>query len=196
MGLERISDAVLNAARTEAEHILVAARHAAGEKLSAARLSAEREAERGYLAAIRAIEENAARQLIQAHGAAGKILLSKKNECLDRIFDAAVRAIRELPANEYAAILRTLLERAAEGHAGLVRVHADDAPLFDGLLRDMNRQRSTEIRLALDDTHPLPERGGFIFAAQDFYVDQTLQSILSEVRRELAPAIAADLFGA
>ncbi len=195
MGLERISQSVLAAAKTEAEHLMKAAQHAAEERVTAAREAAEREGERQYQAAVRALEEEFARKLIQCRGAAGKDLLFRKNACLREVFDRAKAALLALPEPAYMEVMGRLLERAAGADGGTVRVHEEDCAWFQRLLMEFNRNRAVEAQVRLDDTAPLPERGGFWFSSGRYEVDQTLDTLLKDMERELAPQLAAELFG-
>ncbi|HOZ49943.1 MAG TPA: V-type ATP synthase subunit E family protein [Candidatus Hydrogenedentes bacterium] len=195
MALENISNAVLGSARTEAEHILKAAEKAAEAKVAAARAAAEQDGERRFQSAVRAIEEEFGRKLIQAKGTANKELLARKNACLQRIFEEARARIVRLPADQYANTMGKLLRRAASEGGGRLRVHAEDRRVFVSLLADINKGRSPEARIELDDTHPLAQRGGFIFVGDGFQVDQTLATLLADAERELAPAIASDVLG-
>jgi len=194
MALENINEAVLSQARTEAEHILKVARKTAEEKVQAARESIEREGERRYQAAVRAIEEEFARSLIQAKGAANKELLNKKNQCLQTVFDAAKQQILGFSSLEYTNAMRKLLENAAGTGGGMLRIHPDDKPCFDMVLADFNIGRAPGTEVRIDTAQPLPTRDGFVFVGEGFEVDQTLSTLLEDIQRELAPHIAADLF--
>lgn len=196
MALEQISQAVLDTARTEADHVIRAAQKTAETKVDEARRAAEQEGERRYQTAVRAMEEDFARQLIQAKGAAGKELLAKKNARIRQVFDEARQAILNMPPAEYAQILRGLLERSAGQRAGRVRVHAQDRGVFVEILAAFNQGRNADARVELDEANPLAERGGFIFVGGSFQVDQTIGTLLVDLERDMAPEIAADLFGA
>jgi vacuolar-type H+-ATPase subunit E/Vma4 len=196
MALEQISQAVLDTARTEADHIIRAAEKAAAAKVDEARRAAEQEGERRYQAAVRAIEEDFARKLIQAKGAAGKELLAKKNGCVRRVFDEACEAILSLPRAEYAQVARGLLERSAGSCGGRLRFHPQDRDLFAEILAAFNKTRTADTRVEPDDSNPLAERGGFIFVGGSFQVDQTIGTLLADLERDMAPEIASELFGA
>ncbi len=195
MALEQISQAVLDTARTEADHLIRAAQKTAEAKVDEARRVAEQDGERRYQAAVRAIEEDFARQLIQAKGAAGKELLAKKNARVRQVFDEARQAILSMPQAEYAQILRGLLERSVGARGGRVRVHPQDRSAFAEILAAFNKGRDTDARVELDEANPLAERGGFIFEGGSFQVDQTIGTLLIDLERDMAPEIAADLFG-
>jgi len=194
MALENISEAVLGQARTDAGHILTAARNAAEEKVRAAREAIEQEGERRYQGASRAVEEEFARKLIQAKGVANKELLAKKNQCLQTIFDAAKKQILGFSSQEYANVMRQLLDNAAGARGGSLRIHPEDQSCFDMVLSDFNKGRAPDAQVGLDAGHPLAERGGFVFVSEGFEVDQTLGTLLEDIQRELAPHIAAEMF--
>ncbi len=195
MTLEHISQAVLDTARTEADHILKAAQKAADEKSKTGRQAAEADAERRYQAATRGIEEEFARKLIQVAGAHNKELLLRKNALLRTIFAAARKRILALPTSEYAGIMAKLLAAAAEKHGGRLRVHPDEKALFSDLLVKFNAGRPENQRVILDGAASLPERGGFFFVSEAFEVDQTLDTLLADIEHEMAPGIAAEVFG-
>jgi len=194
MGLDNISRSVLEAANKEAEHILKAAKLAADETIASAKAAAEQDGERKYQAAVRAIEEELGRQLIQVRGAANKELLAKKNQRLREVFDTAHEQILAFPENEYAGIMQGLLEKSAAEGGGAVRVHPDDEAVFSRLIEEINKGRSGDEQVKLDKDKPLEQRGGFVFVGESYEVDQTLGTLLADIERELAPKIAAELF--
>ena len=196
MPLEQISQAVLDQARTEADHIVRAAQKAADEKTARARELAEQDAERRAQSAMRAIDEDFYRKLTQFTGAGNKELLARKSACVRQVFEASRGQMLALPQDEYLAIMRKLIARAAEGHGGKLRVHPDEKGKFTQLLAQFNADRAADLQVVLDDAQPLPEAGGFIFVTGKFQVDQTLRALLTDLEYELAPQIAAELFGA
>lgn len=194
MALEQISQAVLDTAQTEADHILKAADLAAEEKVRAGREAAEADGERRYQAAARAIEEDFARKLIQVKGAANKELLARKNAFISNIFDQARKRILTLSPEEYGAVMAKRLESAAESYGGNIRVHSEDQGLFEDILNRFNANRAAEMQVGIDPANPLADRGGFIFVSNEFEVDQTLNTMLGDLARELAPKIASEAF--
>lgn len=195
MPLEQISQAVLDQARTDADHIVRAAQKAASEKVARARELAEQDGERRVQAAMRAIDEDFYRKLTQVTGAGNKEVLARKSACVRGVFDKARQEILALPQEEYLGIMGKLLDRAAEGHGGKLRVHPEEKAKFSQVLAQFNAGRATDLQVTLDEARPLPEAGGFIFVSDTFQVDQTLRTILSDLEYELAPQIAAEIFG-
>ncbi len=194
MALDQITQAVLEAARTEADLILKTAKKAADENLASTKKTAELEADRRYQAMTRAAEEELSRKLIQLQGAANKEVLKRKNAVLRQVFDEARKRILALPVEEYAAILRKLLKKTVTDRGGKLRVHPAERDLFERLIADFNQDRPEALRVSMDGEHALPERGGFIFVSDVFQVDQTLETLLENIEYELAPLVSAELF--
>lgn len=187
MPLDKINDAVVSAARKEADRLVKAAERAAAEHVEEARRKAAQDAENRYQAELRRIEEEYQRKLTQVTGAGSKELLAAKNERVRQVFDDARRQILAMPEEEYMAIMKRLLQQATQGHSGRVRVHAEEAGRFRKALEQFKD-------VSLDESTPLPERGGFIFMSEKFQVDQTLGTLLTDLEHELAPGVASTLF--
>jgi vacuolar-type H+-ATPase subunit E/Vma4 len=194
VALERIEEAVKTSAQKEADLVVRAAQRSADERVEAEREAAKRDAERQYQSASRMIEEEFARKLLQIKGANGKDLLEKRNVLLLRVFDLAQKQILAMDTKEYVKIMAGLLERAAGDRGGKLRIHPKDKAAFETILNAFNGSRSGERKVAIDESQPLPEPGGFILVSDTFEVDQTAGTLLSDMEHELAPQIAADLF--
>lgn len=194
MALDAISQTVLESAKKEADRILEKARAAAEVRVKSAREAAELEGERRYQSAVRAVEDECARQVIRARGAHSKELLAARNARLAEVFAGAKAAVLALPTADYGKMMLGLL-RAAAGQGGKVRVHPADTAVFETLIAEINRTRAGAAPLALDRDKALAERGGFVLDAGDYQVDQTLATLLADIERDMAPEIAAALFG-
>ncbi len=89
--------------------------------------------------------------------------------------------------------MEKLLTRSIpKGSKGSIRVHKDDVELFKSLISKWNTTQGTA--LTLDEKNFLSSRGGFLFIADGFQIDQTLDTILSDLQREIVPVIAQKLF--
>ncbi len=192
MAMDAISRSVLESAQKEADRMLEKARKAAEARVNSAREAAEQDGERRFQAAARALDEEGARRVIRAKGGHSKELLAARNARLAEVFAEAKKAVLGLPAAEYGKMMGGLLGAAAGGGAGTVRFHPEDGAVFTPLLVELNKGRATDAQLSGDAS--LKVRGGFIFQAGAYSVDQTLDTLLADVERELAPQIAASLF--
>jgi vacuolar-type H+-ATPase subunit E/Vma4 len=195
MPLERITQTVLGQAQAEADKMVAVAKHAAEDRVSAAREAADREAEHHFQQAVRALEEEHARDLIQIKGAANKALLAQKNACLRVVFDKAKQRILALPKETYVAVMKQRLELAVGTQGGQLRAHSSEQAIFSSLLSALNAGRAPDAQVRLDKGTSLPEPGGFILISEQYQVDQTLATLLQELERDMAPEIAKALFG-
>ncbi|HOQ90015.1 MAG TPA: hypothetical protein PLX03_07740, partial [Candidatus Hydrogenedentes bacterium] len=68
-----------------------------------------------------------------------------------------------------------------------------DRALFKKLLDSLNAKRAASAKLTLAET-AIPARGGFIFRTEAYDVDRTLDSLLADRERAMAPELAKALF--
>ncbi len=192
MSLDKIKEAVLEASRTEAEHINAAAARQAKEKLDIQKENLRREFEYQYEGRSRLIEEEYARKLAHFQGTAGKEYLEARNASLRAIFDRARETVLAWPADEYGRVMEGFLEKIVRGGKGRIRVHPADREIFSRLLEGMASEGGERTAIEIDG-EPLPERGGFIFITDDFEVDATIGTIFQDIERSILPEIAEDL---
>ncbi len=193
MGLEKIRQSVLAEAKVEATRILDGARKNTANLLTAQKEAAEAEFDRLGKLRMQGIEEEYNRKLIQLKGAAGKQILDKRNVLLKSLFEKAKGEILAWPSEKYGEVMRRLVEKAAGDNEGKIRVHPEDNGVFQSVLSELNQGRD-RARITLDETAPLPQRGGFIFVSASFEVDQTLYAMLQDIEHEMLPAVASELF--
>jgi vacuolar-type H+-ATPase subunit E/Vma4 len=193
MGFEKISRTVLAEAEKEATTLIDGAKKSRGDFLKSKKESAEQEADRLCKLRMQAIGEEYNRKLIQIKGAAGKQILDKRNALLRSLFEKAKKEILNWPSEKYAGVMGRLMERAIGSQEGKIRVHPEDRDAFQKVLSELNEGRGNA-KISLDQSAPLPERGGFIFVGADFEVDQTLATMLKDIEHDMLPAIASELF--
>ena len=193
MGLEKIRQAVLSEAKAEATRIIDSARQTTASFLMLQKETAKQEHDRLCKLRMQAIEDEVNRKLIQFKGAAGKQVLDKRNDLLKSLFEKAKKEIQAWPQEKYAEVMGPLIENSAGRYRGKIRVSPEENAIFGKILSKLNEGRG-DARITLDESAPLPERGGFIFVGADFEVDQTVDTLFKEIEHDLLPVIAADLF--
>ena len=194
MGFDKIREVILAEAQAEADHILEGAKRAADELLAAASARIDEETERAFRARTQAIDDELNRDLIRFKGSAGKQVLARRGEILRSVFARARGEILGWPPAEYGRLMGRLLEKSCGGTGGRLRIHPDDAPVFEAALSGINRDRGSQELLEIDGGRPLPQRGGFVFVTPEYEVDQTLDTLLRDLEQELLPVIAGELF--
>jgi vacuolar-type H+-ATPase subunit E/Vma4 len=192
MGLEKIRQSVLEVARAEAARIIDGAKKKDAAFLKSQEEVSEQEFDRLCRLRMQAIEEEYNRKLIQFKGVASKQILDKRNILLKTLFERAKHEILAWPPEQYAKVMGRLIENAAGKLEGKIRVHPDEKDLFEKVLSELNGGRG-DAKITLDQTGPLPERGGFIFVSASFEVDQTLDTMLKDIEHDMLPDIASQL---
>ena len=194
MGFNKIREVILAEAQAEAAHILEGARRAADEHLGAARARIDDETERTFRARVQAIDDELNRALIQFKGNAGKQVLARRGEILQSVFTRARNEILGWPSEDYGRLMGRLLEKASGGAGGRIRIHPEDASVFETVLPGINKDRDRQGLVEIDRERPLPERGGFVFITSEYEVDQTLATLLRDLEQDMLPVIAGELF--
>lgn len=194
MALEEISSAVLESVKHEVELIVKSAQKEAEERLKKVQEETQRECELWYQNAIRNIDEEVSRRLVQVQGQINKEILKEKNEIINKVFEKAKEKILSLPHSEYESLMKNLLLKSVtEGMKAKVRVSKEDVDLFKRITSELITIKKCS--LIVDDVEFLRERGGFILIGEGYIVDHTLATILSDLQRDLVPEIAKKLFG-
>jgi vacuolar-type H+-ATPase subunit E/Vma4 len=193
MGVEKIRQSVLAEARAEAARIIDGAKGNNATVLKSQKEVTEQEFDRLCRLRMQAIEEEYNRKLIQLKGTASKQILDKRNILLKSLFERAKHEILAWLPEQYAKVMGRLIENAAGKLEGEIRVHPDEKDLFEKILSELNEGRGGA-KVTLDQTGPLPERGGFIFVSASFEVDQTLDTMLKDIEHDMLPDIASELF--
>jgi vacuolar-type H+-ATPase subunit E/Vma4 len=193
MGLEKIRQTVLAEAKAEATRILEVAQKNKASLLKIQKEEADQEFDRIRRFRMQAIEEEFNRKLIQLKGVANKQILDKRNVLLRTLFERAKGEILSWPEEKYRKVMRRFLEKTAGSQEGRVRVSPEDTDVFQRILYELNAS-GVNTGISLDQTAPLPGRGGFVFVSANFEVDQALDTMLKEIEHDLLPAIAQNLF--
>lgn len=127
-----------------------------------------------------------------------KQTLAARQQLVEDAFQKAAEAIVGLPDADYAALLSSMLLKAAwRGDAEIVVSARDRARLGDAWLADMTAKRSAKgltgtIRYAAD---VLPSDGGFVVRSGEMEINGTLAVLLAGIRPRLEAQVARTLFG-
>lgn len=187
--MKTLEQAVEDKARAEAEAVLAEARKAAEAHWAreSARLRHEHErrceATRAQLQAALDHEMNA----VEVRNRLA--VLTRKNELLERVFQAAALGIVNLPDDGYREWLREQMARLPSGESLELMVNPRDRAVVSELLREFRRP---ELRLS---NRSCFIKGGFIAVGKSSDRDCSLEATLDTLREALAEAVAEALFG-
>lgn len=194
MSLEKIRQAVLAEARTEANNITEGAAKKVSAALHVQKEHIKRDSERHYNLNVQAIEDEYRRKLVQHKGIFGKQILERRNLLLGAIFEKARARMLNFSDEEYGRLMTRLIDKVTDSIGGKLYVHHDERDIFLKILTDINERRSPEVNIVLDESHLLSESGGFVFIGAEYEVDQTLSAMLKDIEKEMLPVIAKELF--
>ena len=197
VNVENIRNAIEADAHKEAERIEEVARKRADDKVQAAEQRLQQAFERRVKEAQQHHENLKNRAIIALRSMLSMELLAAKNAAIAEAFTHAVQQVVSLPDNGYTKLLLKWLKDAAPDEpARLVLAERDRKSLGKKLVDEINKNRAAEAITLDDNPGELGEiEGGFILRTAKFEVDRSLDSIVGKLKEEMAPQIAAELFG-
>lgn len=194
MSLEHIKVHILEQAKGEAERILKTAREGLELRLSSTRTSLREEMDKRLATLDQELREENARILTALRAQKQLRLLGLKNQIIEELFQQVLEHLLGLPTEEYLALLEGWLSRLELRERAYLRLSPQDTQrIGEELVRRINSSRKVEM-LFLDST-PAPIKGGFILRTRKFEIDHSLETFLRQLREELTPELAREIFG-
>ena len=121
-----------------------------------------------------------------------KALLAAKQECIDEAFDLAAKKLRQLPREDYIAVLAALAAAAGVGDEELILSAADAAAIGKQVVEKANAAKSGAAFTLSPETREL--EGGLILKRGDVEVNCAFATQLRLLRQTMAADVAAILF--
>ncbi len=194
MSLEKIREAVIGKSQKEKEEIIARAKEGCEQKVRTAREVIKEGVERRLKGIEAEFREEIKRQIASLNREHRLRLLEMKNRIIDDIFIRAVDKVINLPDDKYLAMMERRLLKVDSSLPGNLFVNARDLKRIDPLFMDrINGRHQGGSRIDLNQD-PIDIKGGFVFKTNKFEIDQTLDTIMVDLERELAPMIAKELF--
>ena len=194
---ERITARILKDAEQEAQELISAAQKEAQEMLDSASKNAEKLQRDAETEARSALAETERRYVVVAELDAKKDRLAAKVQVLEEAYEAAQRALMELPSNRYREIYRTLVLQAIESGDEGIAPALDETRIDQSFVDDLNevmRERQKNASL-----HLLPARadisGGLLVCRGKMEINLESAAVLRNVREQTQAEIAEILFG-
>lgn len=194
MSLDRIKNSIIGKARKEAGAIIEEAEENLRRKVESARATLKNDFEQRLKIGEAALEEEKNREIVSLRAGYRMQLLTTKNQILDRIFDQAIHRIMTSPDETYLALLEKWIPKIDPNLPGQLLVNKSDLNrIGQEVMERINRLRKKEGQIILSPD-PVDIKGGFILKTEKFDVDYTLDTLIENLRGELAPIIAKELF--
>ncbi len=193
-GIEKITQRIDEDTQKEIRKVLDAAQEKSTEILTAYRKQAEEEAAAGQRRKEKLAAEREERLVSVAQMESRKVLLSAKQEMVDRAFELALDRLCSLPDEDYIRTVAGLLAEAAPDGRGSVLFSSKDRERIGQAAVDAaNRKLGEKGQLQLSDqTRNI--RGGFILSNGRIEVNGTFETLVRLQREEMAGEVAKLLF--
>ena len=121
-----------------------------------------------------------------------KAILAAKQECIDEAFALAAKKLRELPREEYIAVLAALATASGVGDEEIILSAADAAEVGAQVVETANAAKSGVAFTLSAETREL--EGGLILKRGDVEVNCAFATYLRLLRQTMAADVAAILF--
>jgi vacuolar-type H+-ATPase subunit E/Vma4 len=187
MSLKRIKESILADAKKEAERIIEDAKERFQEKARYEKSKIEEGFSGKYTRLGKKLEEDKKRELIEQRTNYRMELLRIKNNIIEEIFKKTEE--RFVSDEQYWRSMEKWLKDINE--TGQILVNTRDSKRFNsGFVNNISKKDNLVL-----DKKPIDIKGGFILKTGRFEIDHTLDTILGNLRIELEPLIAKELFG-
>ena len=191
-GLEKITQRIRSDAQAEIDAILAEGDARAAEITAnyreQARTMAQQEEQRSRQDAEALVERRISGNTMDK----GKALLGAKQECIDEAFARAAKKLRELPAEEYAALLARIAAAAGVGDEELIFSAADAEAVGEAVVQQANALKAGA-SFTLGSEHRELD-GGVVLKRGDVEVNCGFATQLRLLRQTMAADVAAILF--
>lgn len=189
-GLEKINDHIRRDGQAEVDAILAEA----GKRIEVAQAGYEAQVRQLTADAAAKRKQMVAERLERLAGSADmerrQMLLGAKQACIDEAFDRAAKALRELPRDEYVALLARTAVAAGTGCEEIVLSAADRENIGQAVVSAANAGGAA-FTLS-DETRELG--GGLVLKKGKVEVNCAFETQLRQLRQKMAADVARALF--
>lgn len=192
MSIEKITSAIIDEAQTECEQIMNAARTKGNGTINALKKRIVEETE----VAVRDAEEESKRIVSRRKSVADidskKIILAKKQELINRCFDKAVEYIVSIEEEKYIKFLAEAGKNSGLSQGALI-FNKNERDKIGAKVVDALNKAVPEGKFTLsEETRNL--RGGYMLQNGQVYINNSVEAMVDEKRRELTGDVASILF--
>ena len=192
MSIENITANILNDAKTTAENSLANANLTGQEIIDNAKREAEEIIKAEAEIAIKEAESLKGRKVSAAELQGRKMLLSTKQEAINKSFKAALEMLKSMEPEEYISFLSNQIAAIANCEGTIVLNELDREKIGEKLINSINEKLNGKKVTLSNETHKAS--GGFVLKRGNIEINSTFETILSSVKDELTGEIASALF--
>ena len=182
---QNLIDKILSDARAQADAVAAEAKKEAEGIISSAKAKAEKEKAKFNEAAAQEAQKAAAKEISAAEMRAKKLILARKQECLEEVLAEAENKLCSLTGQDYENVILGMIKRADTQSGSEIIFSKKDKEAFGNKVKDMGYKVSDETR---------DIEGGFIVKNGDIEYNYSFKSIITVEREEILQLAAGILF--
>lgn len=189
MALSNVEQAVLQKAEDEVKKILDEGGRAAKAYFERQAARMQEEYERRVEATRHELEGELERETGAKEAGNRLELLKFKNAIIEEVFEKAVKGVRTLPDNAYAAWVKAQVARVPQMKQAMLAANAEDQALLKEAVAAANRP---ELKIS---SEPANITGGFLVQGAQVDFDFSVESLMDTLRETLTEETSRKLFG-
>lgn len=192
MSIENITANILNDARNTAENSLANAELTGQDIINNAKQEAETIIKAEKEEALKDAESLKSRKISAAGLQGRKMLLTAKQEAINKSFSVALEKLRSMQSEEYINLLVNQIVTIPNCEGYLILNELDREKIGEKLINSVNEKLNEKKVTLSDETQKAS--GGFILKRGNIEINSTFEAILDSMKDELTGEIASALF--
>ncbi|MCX6357050.1 MAG: V-type ATP synthase subunit E family protein [Candidatus Aureabacteria bacterium] len=193
--VERIQQAVRAEAGAEAARLRAEAQRQLDQLVSGCRREEEEKGRAAATAERARCEQIKFREISRAQRQARLDELAARNNAIDRIFQQVREEVLKLTSAHYKKLLLKWLGEPEAAEGGELIPSQRDEKVMAEILTEINAARPREAQFVLSKTRAT-FHAGFALRTPRYEITRSLDGWLDEKKREMAPRLEKELFGA
>jgi len=195
MSVESIKKRILDKAKSEATLIV----GKASERIKEEKKSFENEQktifEKKLEKEVEKVRNELKKRIDQEELKRDRAILKRKNELLEELFSEVIDKITSLPEKEYKKFLIDMIIKDAPKGQSVLFLNKNDIRFFtEEAISSINHKLGKGREIVLSN-QPVDIKGGFILKGEGVEIDDTLETIIKDVKEKEEIRISRELFG-
>ena len=192
MSIENITANILNDAKNTAENSIANAEFTKQDIINNAKREAEEIIKAEAEIALKEAESLKSRRESAAELQGRKMLLSAKQEAINKSFNVALEMLRSMRTEEYIIFLTNQIIAIPKCEGYLILNESDREKIGEKLINSVNEKLNGKKVILSNETQKAS--GGFVLKRGNIEINSTFETILNSMKDELTGEIASALF--
>ncbi len=192
MSIENITATIINDAKLVEKTSINDAEKAMEDIINKAKIEAEEIKTKTAEKSIKEAESLKSRKISAAELQARKMILSAKQEAIQRSFDLALEKLKTMPEDKYLNYLTEEIVKIPVNEGIIILNQRDRNKLGEKLLNAVNKGLDVQRYRLGDET--INVSGGFLLKSGNIEINNTFETLLNSIKDDLTNEVANALF--